>query len=116
MAFRKVPGSDPQLEGEITMSEDQMKIAHGSQRLVLAINKKFHTELTRSSLRETGILELLWLDPGILVTMEWKDDDLKIGWVQPSNPSTWYLENVWKKLEEVFKELGQFEGVVKRGS
>jgi len=98
--------------------EKGLKIAHGSQRIVIAINKKFNTELTRSSLRSSGVLELLWLDPGILVTLEWDkvDDDLKIGWVRPNNPSTQYLNKVWKPLEEIFKELGEFQGVVQRGS
>lgn len=98
------------------MSSDHMKIAHGSQRIVLAINEEFKTELTRSSLRSSGVLELLWLDPGILITLEWADSDLKVGWVQPKNPSTDYLEKVWKPLEKVLAKLGQFQGVVKRGN
>jgi len=91
-----------------------MKISHGVQRLTLEINKEFETELTRSTLRENGNQELLWLDPGILLVISSVpgiDGEISIGWVRPNNPSKYYLE-IQKRTQTVLEKLGVFEGVV----
>lgn len=96
-------------------AEDMMKVAHGTNRLTLAINKEFDTELTRSTLRSNGNLELLWLDPGILIVLSIDTlGDLSIGWVRPNTPSAYYLD-IQERLEKTLSTIGDFVGVVDRG-